>query len=405
VKLKKFVSDNGGVTRDFHQIDPRLLQVRPDFNIRDLTTPAAREKLDILKAQIKAEGVLEPLEIEFDGETPWINEGHRRHIVVMELIEEGHDFKTIPCVQERQNIKADKRTLHMLMRSKEDYEPLEYAKGVDRMVNVYGWDKGALATALGFKSKGSIDQYLEMLGMTDAVKEQVAQGEVSATVALKVTRETRDARTDPEFAAELIRKAAEEQKRLGKRGRATPKAIERVKPKPAPKSDPKPEPAKTETPTPIMAPNAEVEPPTVRLNAQEIVGIAAAKIPSDEPAPLMPHPTDGAPPVHEQLQGAADRERGQTFSATMPFQNKGGVNEEPSQVTTRPPSPPSSFAPPSSAHDFDREMFAIVARLATIAEENCIGERADDEMVSVPAEVLKAADRAYRSRVSDELAA
>lgn len=242
MKLKDFVKETGGSTRDYAQIDPRELKVRPDFNIRDLTTPGAREKLDVLKAQIKAEGVLEPLEIQFDGETPWINEGHRRHMVVMELIAEGEEFKTIPCVQERSNIKPATRTLHMLMRSKEDYEPLEYAKGIDRMVNVYGWDKAELARSLGFKSKGSIEDYLAMIGMDDRVKTQVDQGIVSATAALKVTKETRDAKTDPTFAAQLIQDAADEQKRLGKKGKATPKALkaasERAKPKPPAETKP-----------------------------------------------------------------------------------------------------------------------------------------------------------------------
>ncbi len=236
VRLKEFVQETGGSTGNFLKIDPRLLQVRPDFNLRDLTTPAAREKLDILKAQIKAEGVLEALEIEFDGATPWINEGHRRHMVVMELIAEGEDIKTIPCVQERQGTDAAKRNLHMLMRKKEDYEPLEYAAGIARQINVYGWDKHNLARDLGFKSKASIEQYLDMLAMPEAVKAQVSQGQVSATAALKVTKETRDAKTDPDFAAQLIKDAADEQARLGKRGKATPKALkaasERAKPKP-----------------------------------------------------------------------------------------------------------------------------------------------------------------------------
>lgn len=370
MKLKQFVQTQGGQTRDYHQIDPRLLQVRPDFNIRDLTTPAAREKLDILKAQIRAEGVLEPLEIEFDGETPWINEGHRRHIVVMELIEEGEAFKTIPCVQERNNIKADKRTLHMLMRSKEDYEPLEYAKGLDRMVNVYGWDKATLATALGFKSKASIDGYLDMLGMTDAVKEQVAQGEVSATVALKVTREARDAKTDPAFAAEIIAAAAAEQKALGKKGRATPKAVKRVSERAKPKA---PEP-KTET---LSAPEQWKAPATV--TQPEIVGVDGASgddivtfTPLSEMVP--PERVNGAPPVpvHPQLQEVAARE--------VPAQ---------------------TFAPPSRMHDSTQKFFAIIARLATIGEGHDLNALADDHVIEVPAEVIKAADRAYRDHIGD----
>jgi hypothetical protein len=64
--------------------------------------------------------------------------------------------------------------------------------------------------------------------MPAAVQQQVDEGIVSATTALHVVRETRDAKNDPAFAAELIANAAEEKRRLGKKGRATPKAVRKA---------------------------------------------------------------------------------------------------------------------------------------------------------------------------------
>lgn len=222
--------------RDQFQIDPRTLKVRPDFNIRDLTTPVAREKLDTLKAQIAAEGVLEALEIEFDGEIPWINEGHRRHLAVMELIAEGHDFKTIPCIQERQGTDAGKRMLHMLMRKKEDYEPQEYAKGIARLVNVYGWDRGELAKVLGC-TKQTIDNHLKTEALPAPIKEHVAQGDISATLARQIAKGV-----DPKVAEEMIKANLAENKKFGvgkrnpKKPKVTAGSLKRDKAKPEQKA-------------------------------------------------------------------------------------------------------------------------------------------------------------------------
>lgn len=384
MKLKKFVSDNGGVTRDFHQIDPRLLQVRPDFNIRDLTTPAAREKLDILKAQVKAEGVLEPLEIEFDGETPWINEGHRRHIVVMELIGEGHDFKTIPCVQERSNIKADKRTLHMLMRSKEDYEPLEYAKGVDRMVNVYGWDRGQLAEHLGFKSKASIDGYLDMLAMPEPVKEHVREGHISATLAKQISKNS-----DPEKAAQLIKEMHEENRRIvGTKKRSTKvtrKTLERDKRK-----------AETKTPSPFQG-TGQISPPPPAVSFAEAVATGHADLPSalaatsDPQTPSFTPLSDETPPPHEsheQLQAAHARENGHT-----------------ERVVTLPPvvaAPTPTY--PNLKSIISAEITKYLATIAMIEEDNALAERDPSEKISVDIEVIGRGARLYRQIIGDTTA-
>lgn len=334
--------------RDQYQIDPRLLKVRPNFNIRDLTTPAAREKLDKLKAQIKAEGVLEAIEIEFDGETPWINEGHRRHIVVMELIEEGHDFKSVPCIQERSPTKADKRTLHMLMRQKEDYEPLEYARGVERMVNVFGWDKSKLATELGFKSKASIDDYLEMVALPAPIQTHINNGEISATLARNIAKGV-----DPEYAEKLIRDNLEENKRLGvgkrTKHKVTPKTINRNKPKP---DSPKPESAQQ------VAGGSE---PASRANPLPVVPASPSTPAYTEPLTSTPTYTE---PTPTQLPPADGWEH---FDSTPAV----------AHVATRPTQ--------------TKELIEALEPFATLAHEHDFTERADDDVVEVPFRHLKKA--------------
>lgn len=228
MKLKQFAQETGGGTGNRFQIDPRRLNVRPNFNLRDMTTQKARERLAILKAQIKAEGMLEPIEIEFDGEKPWINEGHRRHLVVMELIAEGEDIETVPVIQERQGTNDAKRILHMLMRGKEEYEPLEYAQGVHLLVNVHGKEKVDVARELGFASVNSIDQYLRMLAMPSEAQEMVKRDEVAATTAANQFRK------EGAKAVETLKAAKVEANASGKT-RVTQKHLTKVAGKSKPK--------------------------------------------------------------------------------------------------------------------------------------------------------------------------
>lgn len=341
-----------GGKRDQYQIDPRQLKVRAGFNIRDLSTPSAREKLDVLKAQIKAEGVLEAIEIEFDGVTPWINEGHRRHMVVMELIAEGHEFKTVPCIQERGNLKEDKRTLHMLMRKKEDYEPLEYAAGIARMIEVYGWDKSDLAISLGFQSKASIEHYMKMLALPDPVQEHIRQGDVSPSLALKMMKE------EPDKVAEMIRANKEENKRLGVGSRMKQK--HKVTPKTIKRDHPKQKPGATENDRREGAISSEGQTPEA---PSEINPVNAS-------GPTTPTTQAGAGPAREAPSPGDD--------APAP-----GLSEDP----RLPPAPQLQMPPRQNV----KSLVDALEPFARLAHQYDFNEKSDDDLAEVSFRDLKRA--------------
>jgi hypothetical protein len=407
--------------RDQYQIDPRTLKVRPDFNLRDLDSPKARERLDVLKAQIKAQGVIEALEIEFDGETPWINEGHRRHKVVLELIAEGEDIKTVPCIPERRGTKPEQRTLHMLMRKKEEYEPLEYAKGIERMVNVHGWDPANLAAELGFKSKVSIEQYLDMLTMPEAVKEQVTNNEVSATLALKVTKQNGAA-----AAPAILKQAKADVEASGaKRGRITPKAVARVTGK---SPNAKDNGAfidfvaignKVEDAARLAGGLDKLGPERTRALLQETIRtLHKAKGKKVDEAPDAADKTDQV--IFEQRledarafdAAAAARTDPSALAATPspaashiplsdetpPAPSMAQVTEQIERIVTREPAP---VSPPPRSFDINQNFFSIICRLATIGEGFDLNALADDHPIEIPAEVIKAADRSYREHIGE----
>lgn len=222
---------------DIFRADPRQLVVQQNYNVRDLTTPDAQEKLRELAESIAEIGVTDPLVVRFDGERIIVVEGHRRLAATLLAIEGGAEIRSVPIYQEARGVNDAQRDLGLIVsNSGEPLTPLEKAKVVGRLVG-HGWSHQEIAKRCGWKSVASVLQYLDMLAMPEAVKQQVRDGDVSATVARKIVKDSaRDAKDDPEFAAELIRANKEENKRLGvgKRAKVTPKTINRDKPKAKP---------------------------------------------------------------------------------------------------------------------------------------------------------------------------
>jgi ParB/RepB/Spo0J family partition protein len=237
--------DHEGVKgkRDAYPFDPRLLKIDFSYNVRDLSSPDAVEKLGELKESIRANGVRMPLEVRLDGDDVFIVAGHRRHKAVMELIDEGAEIETVLVLHEAKGTNDAERTLNLVVsNSGEPLKPLEVAEVVRRLVN-YGWTEAQVMARLGWKSTATVRQHLDMLAMPAAVQQQVRDGDVSATLAVKITKQAKEAKADPEFAAQLIAANKEENKRLGVgvRHKVTPRTIKRdAKPKPAAPAEPAP---------------------------------------------------------------------------------------------------------------------------------------------------------------------
>jgi ParB family chromosome partitioning protein len=222
--------------RDFFMVDPRKLSVDPTYNVRDLTTPDAREGLDELKAMVRADGVQIPLVVRLIGDDLTIVQGHRRHTVVMELIAEGEDIKAIPAIAEPKGVNDADRTFDLLRsNSGQPLAPLEIAEVVKRLIN-YGWTEAQIAQRRGWKSTQTVTNYLSMLEMPEVVKDHVKNGHVSATLARELTKTK-----DGEQADQVIREQLEVRKANGKKAKVTRKAITRTRePQPEPEQDQRP---------------------------------------------------------------------------------------------------------------------------------------------------------------------
>lgn len=373
--------DHPGVQgkRDAYPFDPRLLKIDSGYNVRDLDAADERADLDELKESIRSNGVRVPLEVRLVDEDVFIVAGHRRHKAVMELIGEGEEIKAIPVMPEPKHTSEVDRILNLVVsNSGKPLKPLEVAEVVRRLV-AFGWDKAQIAKRIGWKSAASVTQHLELLAMPEPVKAHVREGDISATQANKLLKNLPKG-TDPVEAAKLIEANKEENKRLGvgkkTRNKVTAKTLKR---------DAKPK----------IVEGASTGETMMQAQTAAMVAAGVATEPEPTSALAATSNSEAAAIATDDALGASNFI--ETIAETLPA------------VTHLPPPvrvfSEAAMQPPTKAADFDREMFAIIARLATIGEDNCLTERADDETIPVPAEVLKAADRAYRSRISDEMAA
>ena len=80
--------------------DPRWIKIKPDWNARDLSSPAALAHIASLEESILADGVREAIKVKYDRATGvrTLVAGHCRLTACLNLIAKGHDVK-IPCEQ------------------------------------------------------------------------------------------------------------------------------------------------------------------------------------------------------------------------------------------------------------------------------------------------------------------
>lgn len=337
--------DHPGVQgkRDAYPFDPRLLKIEPNYNVRDLDTD---EDLGELKESIRANGVRVPLEVRLAGEDVFVVAGHRRHRAVMELIAEGEEIKSVPVMPEPKGTNDAERVVNLVVsNSGKPLKPLEIAEVVRRL-SAFGWEKGQIARRLGWKSSASVDQHLDLLALSEPIKQHVRNGEISATLAKNIAKGV-----DPKFAEDLIKANLEENRKIkGKRAKVTPKQIKRdAKPKaPEPEKE-EPQAAPSSQPeTLVSAPEPQPQETVLFTPVQEIALTHFA----------------GAPPAREF--------------------------------------PPEAFDPPSKASEINADLFGVVAKLATEAQDQLVGDRDDNDTFPCPVWLGKRALMLNAKLVGDE---
>jgi ParB family chromosome partitioning protein len=180
---------------DLFWIDPALIQVKIGWNSR-IETPEYMEKLHELKRSIAEVGVKTPLTINLEmGSAVTLEDGHRRLAAVMLARAEGAEIKLVPCIPGgRFDTEADRLLSQVIRNDGVPLAPIELASVFKRLIG-YGWSIPDIAKKTG-RSQASVSQILSINHLAEPVKAMIADGEVSASLAIEITRQEGEGATE-----------------------------------------------------------------------------------------------------------------------------------------------------------------------------------------------------------------
>lgn len=172
-----------GTRKEFYQIDPRKLQIKPDWNSRDFTDPTNLAHIEDLAKSIAENGVREPLKVYLEGDVPYVTNGECRLRAVMMLIERGTDIKAVPVLAEDKLAnEADRLFTQFISNSGKPFGPIENAKLFKRLLDM-GWQQNDVAKRTGF-SGGRVSQLLQLLTLPVVLQKFITDGRASASMVL-----------------------------------------------------------------------------------------------------------------------------------------------------------------------------------------------------------------------------
>ena len=206
-----------------YKIDPREVEIRPNFNWRDTSTPEAQAHIAWLAESIAERGVEEPIVVENTGEKLYLVAGECRLLALRKLWDAGNQV-FVPTF----SYKGDEAAVlakSIVENSGLPPSSLEFGRAAERLM-AFGWDSGRIAACVpphlglkGRKAERYVKEAIELQQAPMAVKDAVAHGvevdgekmPVSPALALQATRQSR------ERAPEIIKEAAVKAKAAGKK--------------------------------------------------------------------------------------------------------------------------------------------------------------------------------------------
>lgn len=192
-----------------HMVPVEKIKVIPGFNVR-VESPDYIQHRDNLVASITANGYdpTKPIAgyVGKDGDI-FVTDGHTRLDAVSIINEgEGDEIESIPVVVHPKEVSLTDLTVGLhTANSGRPLTPFELGIVVKRLLAEEGAVKKDIASRLGVTAR-YLDDVLLLAGADKSVKQHVASGAVSSTMAIQLLR--KDADTAAEKIAEAVKKAA-----------------------------------------------------------------------------------------------------------------------------------------------------------------------------------------------------
>lgn len=179
------IKDVAAGRSDLYRLDPKIIQVKPDWNSRDASDPANAAHIADLKASIREIGVKKPLVCFQENNITYVTDGHCRLAAVMQLLSEGVEIKTVPVmVEDRLSNEADRIFSQIVHNQGKPLTGIEQAKVFKRLLDL-GWQQQEIAKKSGI-SGGRVSQLLELLTLPVVLQKFITEGKASASMVLSV---------------------------------------------------------------------------------------------------------------------------------------------------------------------------------------------------------------------------
>ena len=230
--VKAAMKAAGASSSDLWKVKREHIRVIPGFNLRNAEDPDYIAHIRWLANSITANGFYDdkPLAgyISREGDLNFINltDGHSRLAAFDLAVSEGFEGNVLPVVVKPRGTSIEDLTIAMYTgNSGKPFTPYETGLLIKRLVAL-GVDEKLIAARLDI-TKRYLDDLLTLVEAPPSVRAFVAQGQVSATLAVDVVKAHGDKAT------ERLRSGLETAKAAGK-ARLTKKHLKPVKSKPAP---------------------------------------------------------------------------------------------------------------------------------------------------------------------------
>lgn len=175
---------------DAMKVRPSDLHEQPGFNLR-IEDADFKASIDALALYIADGGIYPPLEVRpRDEGGVWIVDGHRRSRAIRQAIEQhSAPIEWVNIVAFNGN-DADRTLRIMTSAESRGLSPLETAMGYKRL-SAFDWAHDVIAAKVG-KTRQHVDQLLILASAPAKVHKMVAEGKVSAAVAVDAVRKHGD---------------------------------------------------------------------------------------------------------------------------------------------------------------------------------------------------------------------
>jgi ParB/RepB/Spo0J family partition protein len=173
---------------DIHRISPYKLAIREGWNNREQNEELAAH-IDSLAQSIAEIGVKEPVTVQWEEGKAFVTDGHCRLQASIRAIEHYKaELKTIPVkTEDRYSSEADRVLSQVVRNAGKPLTPFEKGKIFKKLIDL-GWQQQDIAKKAGL-SPARVSQCLELQTLPNELKDLVAAGTVSASMAVKLLNE------------------------------------------------------------------------------------------------------------------------------------------------------------------------------------------------------------------------